>query len=63
MLTARRIVIPRERGFVPLAATVIPSSRRQSTADARTPYPGLGKRTANKYGLLIGSSDFYVTRR
>jgi len=26
-------------------------------------YPGLGKRSANKYGPLIGSSDFFVTKR
>jgi hypothetical protein len=26
-------------------------------------YPGLGKRSANKYGPLIGSSDFYVVKR
>jgi hypothetical protein len=26
-------------------------------------YPGLGKRSANKYGPLIGSSDFYVTKK
>ena len=26
-------------------------------------YPGLGKRSANRYGPLIGSSDFYVTKR
>jgi hypothetical protein len=26
-------------------------------------YPGLGKRSANKYGALIGSSDFFVTKR
>ena len=26
-------------------------------------YPGLGKRTANKYGPLIGSSDFFVKKR
>jgi hypothetical protein len=26
-------------------------------------YPGLGKRKANKYGPLIGSSDFYVTKK
>lgn len=26
-------------------------------------YPGLGKRSANKYGPLIGASDFYVTKR
>jgi hypothetical protein len=26
-------------------------------------YPGLGKRTANKYGPLIGSSDFFVTKK
>jgi LysM repeat protein len=26
-------------------------------------YPGIGKRTANKYGPLIGSSDFFVTKR
>ncbi|HEY6067797.1 MAG TPA: hypothetical protein VIU81_03815 [Gaiellaceae bacterium] len=25
-------------------------------------YPGIGKRTANKYGPLIGSSDFFVTK-
>ena len=26
-------------------------------------YPGLGKRTAHKYGPLIGSSDFFVTKK
>jgi hypothetical protein len=26
-------------------------------------YPGLGKRKANKYGPLIGSSDFFVTKK
>jgi hypothetical protein len=26
-------------------------------------YPGLGKRSANKYGPLIGSSDFFVKKR
>jgi hypothetical protein len=26
-------------------------------------YPGLGKRSANKYGPLIGASDFYVVKR
>jgi hypothetical protein len=26
-------------------------------------YPGLGKRSANKYGPLIGSSDFYIVKR
>jgi hypothetical protein len=26
-------------------------------------YPGFGKRTDNKYGPLIGSSDFFVTKR
>jgi hypothetical protein len=26
-------------------------------------YPGLGKRSANKYGPLIGSSDFYFVKR
>jgi hypothetical protein len=26
-------------------------------------YPGLGKRTANKYGPLIGASDFFVTKK
>ena len=26
-------------------------------------YPGIGKRTANKYGPLIGQSDFFVTKR
>ena len=26
-------------------------------------YPGIGKRTANKYGPLIGSSDFFVTKK
>jgi hypothetical protein len=26
-------------------------------------YPGLGKRSANKYGPVIGSSDFFVTKR
>jgi hypothetical protein len=26
-------------------------------------YPGLGKRSANKYGPLIGTSDFYVVKR
>src|SRR5262245_6779933 len=26
-------------------------------------YPGLGKRSANKYGPLIGSSDFFVVKR
>jgi hypothetical protein len=26
-------------------------------------YPGIGKRSANKYGPLVGSSDFYVTKR
>ena len=26
-------------------------------------YPGLGKRSANKYGPLIGQSDFYVKKR
>jgi hypothetical protein len=26
-------------------------------------YPGLGKRSANKYGPLIGQSDFYVRKR
>jgi hypothetical protein len=26
-------------------------------------YPGLGKRSANKYGPLIGSSDFYVVKK
>jgi hypothetical protein len=26
-------------------------------------YPGLGKRSANKYGPLIGASDFYVTKK
>jgi hypothetical protein len=26
-------------------------------------YPGLGKRSANKYGQLIGASDFYVVKR
>jgi len=26
-------------------------------------YPGIGKRSANKYGPLIGSSDFYVVKR
>jgi hypothetical protein len=26
-------------------------------------YPGLGKRTANKYGPLIGSSDFFVRKK
>jgi hypothetical protein len=25
--------------------------------------PGIGKKSANKYGPLIGSSDFYVVRR
>jgi hypothetical protein len=26
-------------------------------------YPGLGKRSANKYGPLVGQSDFYVKKR
>ena len=26
-------------------------------------YPGLGKRSANKYGPLIGASDFYIVKR
>ena len=26
-------------------------------------YPGLGKRTAQKYGPLIGQSDFFVAKR
>jgi hypothetical protein len=26
-------------------------------------YPGLGKRSANKYGPLIGQSDFYIKKR
>jgi hypothetical protein len=26
-------------------------------------YPGIGKRTAHKYGPLIGSSDFVVAKR
>ena len=26
-------------------------------------YPGLGKRTAHKYGALIGQSDFIVAKR
>jgi hypothetical protein len=26
-------------------------------------YPGIGKRTANKYGPLIGQSDFFITKR
>jgi hypothetical protein len=26
-------------------------------------YPGLGKRSANKYGPLIGASDFFVVKR
>jgi len=26
-------------------------------------YPGLGKRTANKYGSLIGQSDFFIAKR
>ena len=26
-------------------------------------YPGVGKRTANKYGPLIGASDFFIAKR
>jgi hypothetical protein len=26
-------------------------------------YPGIGKRTANKYGPLIGASDFFIAKR
>jgi hypothetical protein len=26
-------------------------------------YPGIGKRTAHKYGPLIGQSDFFIAKR
>ena len=37
------------------------SSRRATIAGTSTPVSG--KRTANKYGPLIGASDFFVAKR